>query len=168
MVKYCSLYSTAWGRRQVSTTIPLPERQQARGQGSDPSERHGKHRAKAESFSDLPARQARAQGGPCNPGQLLRFSRELTTKNRGEHLLLPPLLWTSFSRRACRRERASPVVASGETGPISPPSLSYFPIALVPVQVANLDSSFMYVHLFKEKGALFEVGLKGLTTMASS
>ena len=138
MVKYCSLYSTAWGRRQVSTTIPLPERQQARGQqGSDLPERHGRHGAKAESCSDLPARQARAQGGPCHPGQLLRSSRELTMKNRGEHLLLPPLLWTSFSRRACRRERGSPVVASGQTGPISPPSLSPFPIALVPVQVAN-------------------------------
>ena len=156
MVKYSLLCSTAWGRRQLSSTLCLPERQQARGHDSDPPERHGRHLAKAESSSDLPGRQARAQGGPCYSGQLLRSCRESTTKSRGEHLLLPPLLWTSFSRRACRRERASPVVASGETGPISPPALSHFPIALVPVQVANLDSSFMYVHLFKEKGALLE------------
>ena len=148
MVKYSLLCSTAWGRRQLSSTLCLPERQQVRGQGSDPPVRDGRHQANAEG-SDLLRRQARAQGGPCYPGQLVRSCRESTRKNRGEHLLLPPLLWTSFSRRACRRARASPVVASGQTAPISPPSLSHFPIALVPVQVTDLHSSFMYVHLFQ-------------------
>ena len=144
MVKYCSLCSTAWGRRQLSSTLALPERQQARGQGSDPPVRDGRHQANAEGSSDLLRRQARAHGGPVYPGQLVRSCRESTRKSRGELLLLPPLLWTSFSRKACRRERASPVVASGETAPISPPSLSHFPIALVPVQVTDSHSIIIF------------------------
>ena len=160
MVNYWSIRSTAWGRRQFSSTLPLPERQQGRGQGSDLPRRHERYQARAEGGSDLPGRheryqakahggselsetQSRAQGGPCHPGHLIRSSREVMTKKRaGEHLLLPPLLWTSFPRRACgHHERANRVEGSGETGASSPPSISHFPIALVPVQVANFNPS---------------------------
>ena len=135
--------SKAWGQRQISSTLPLPEGQQERGQqGSDLPGRHGRQQAKAEG-----CRQARAQGGPCYPGgQLLRSSRESTVKNRREHLLLPPLLWTSFSRRApCGGDRAKPVATSGEAGVSSPPSVSHFPIALLPVQVANNIQVLLYL-----------------------
>ena len=136
MVNYWSTCSTAWGRRQLSSTLPLPERQQGRGQGSDLPRQHERYQARAQGGRELPERQSRAQGGPCHPGHLIRSSREVMTKNRaGEHLLLPPLLWTSFPRRACgHHERANRVAGS-------PPSISHFPIALVPVQVANLNSS---------------------------
>ena len=170
MVTLWSICSTAWGRRQFSSTLPLPERQQTRGQGSDPPGRHERYQAKAQSGNDLhsrheryraraeggrelPERQSRAQGGPCHPGQLLRSSREVMTKNRaGEHLLLPPLLWTSFPRGACgHHERANQLAGSSETGASSPPSISHFPIALVPVQVAKLNSSLTIEKGFDKK-----------------
>ena len=142
MVNYRSTCSTAWGRRQFSSTLPLPERQQGRGQGSDLPRRHERYQARAQGGRELPDRQSRAQGGPCHPGELIWSSREVMTKKRGEHLLLPPLLWTRFPKRACgHHERANRVAGSGKTGASSPPSISHFPIALVPVQVANFDPS---------------------------
>ena len=137
MVKYCSLCSTAWGRRQLSSTLPLPERQQVRGQGSDPPVRDGRHQANAEGSSDLLRRQARAQGGPGYPGQLVRSFRESTRKSRGELLLLPPLLWTSLPRRSCGREKPTPGVVSRETGAVASTSIKHFPFALLPLKVGD-------------------------------
>ena len=124
--KIRSICSTAWGRRQPSTTLPLCERQHAGSGGCDLPGR-------VQGGAALPGRQARAQGGPWHPGQLVR------SKNRGcifgEQLPLPPLLWTSLPRRPCGREKPTPGVDPRETGAGASTSIKNFPFALLPLKV---------------------------------
>ena len=126
--KIRSICSTAWGRRQPSTTLPLCERQHAGSGGCDLPGR-------VQGGAALPGRQARAQGGPWHPGQLVR------SKNRGcifgEQLPLPPLLWTSLPRRSCGREKPTPGVDSRETGAVASTSIKHFPFALLPLKVGD-------------------------------